>query len=194
MTRPLLHHFAYHDALWHRSLQQLWTESERPHGTPATRISFTVYHFAGCHNKHSPRWNVHNARTGLTRFPQPAPSISISRSGIFDRETTPFPGAIETKPGSATVSFFGIEPAILDPVSGKKETTSKSLERQILNDEAPPARKFVSSRGGGIDRRRLASLKRRKAVVPDDDPDYNPPAQPVETLLVPRQIVLSRLS
>lgn len=32
---------------------------------------------------------------------------------------TPFPGAIETKPGSATVPFFGIEPAILDPQSGK---------------------------------------------------------------------------
>jgi acetyl-CoA synthetase len=32
---------------------------------------------------------------------------------------TPFPGAIETKPGSATVPFFGIEPLILDPVSGK---------------------------------------------------------------------------
>ncbi|KAF8802010.1 acetate--CoA ligase [Phlegmacium glaucopus] len=33
---------------------------------------------------------------------------------------TPFPGAIETKPGSATVPFFGIETAILDPVSGKE--------------------------------------------------------------------------
>ncbi|KAI0071884.1 acetate--CoA ligase [Panus rudis PR-1116 ss-1] len=33
---------------------------------------------------------------------------------------TPFPGAIETKPGSATVPFFGIEPAILDPTSGKE--------------------------------------------------------------------------
>jgi len=32
---------------------------------------------------------------------------------------TPFPGAIETKPGSATVPFFGIEPVILDPQSGK---------------------------------------------------------------------------
>ncbi|KAF8066861.1 hypothetical protein FPV67DRAFT_1496744 [Lyophyllum atratum] len=31
---------------------------------------------------------------------------------------TPFPGAIETKPGAATVPFFGIEPAILDPVTG----------------------------------------------------------------------------
>ena len=33
---------------------------------------------------------------------------------------TPFPGAIETKPGSATVPFFGIEAAILDPVTGKE--------------------------------------------------------------------------
>lgn len=32
---------------------------------------------------------------------------------------TPFPGAIETKPGSATVPFFGIQPAILDPTTGK---------------------------------------------------------------------------
>jgi acetyl-CoA synthetase len=33
---------------------------------------------------------------------------------------TPFPGAIETKPGAATVPFFGIETAILDPVSGEE--------------------------------------------------------------------------
>ena len=32
---------------------------------------------------------------------------------------TPFPGAIETKPGSATVPFFGIETAILDAHTGK---------------------------------------------------------------------------
>jgi len=33
---------------------------------------------------------------------------------------TPFPGAIPTKPGSATVPFFGIEAALLDPQSGKE--------------------------------------------------------------------------
>ncbi|KDQ09202.1 hypothetical protein BOTBODRAFT_643258 [Botryobasidium botryosum FD-172 SS1] len=33
---------------------------------------------------------------------------------------TPFPGAVPTKPGSATVPFFGIEAAILDPVTGKE--------------------------------------------------------------------------
>jgi hypothetical protein len=32
---------------------------------------------------------------------------------------TLFPGAIETKPGSATIPFIGIEPAILDAASGK---------------------------------------------------------------------------
>jgi acetyl-CoA synthetase len=33
---------------------------------------------------------------------------------------TPFPGAITTKPGSATVPFFGITPSILEPETGKK--------------------------------------------------------------------------
>ncbi|KAF9898143.1 acetyl-CoA synthetase [Lobosporangium transversale] len=33
---------------------------------------------------------------------------------------TPLPGAIPTKPGSATVPFFGIDLAILDPVTGKE--------------------------------------------------------------------------
>jgi len=33
---------------------------------------------------------------------------------------TPIPGAVPTKPGSATVPFWGIDPAILDPVSGKE--------------------------------------------------------------------------
>ncbi|ORE05635.1 acyl-activating enzyme [Rhizopus microsporus var. microsporus] len=33
---------------------------------------------------------------------------------------TPLPGAIATKPGSATFPFFGIKPVILDPTSGKE--------------------------------------------------------------------------
>ncbi|KAG9021760.1 acetyl-CoA synthetase [Tulasnella sp. JGI-2019a] len=32
---------------------------------------------------------------------------------------TPFPGAIPTKPGSATVPFFGIDPVLVDAVSGQ---------------------------------------------------------------------------
>ncbi|KAF9159238.1 acetyl-CoA synthetase [Actinomortierella ambigua] len=33
---------------------------------------------------------------------------------------TPLPGAIRTKPGSATFPFFGIDPAVLDPVTGQE--------------------------------------------------------------------------
>jgi acetyl-CoA synthetase len=42
---------------------------------------------------------------------------------------TPFPGAIETKPGSATVPFLGIDPVILDPESGKVRTLFKFFSR-----------------------------------------------------------------
>ena len=35
---------------------------------------------------------------------------------------TPLPGAISTKPGSATVPFFGILPVLLDPHTGKELT------------------------------------------------------------------------
>ncbi|TFL07684.1 acetate--CoA ligase [Pterulicium gracile] len=35
---------------------------------------------------------------------------------------TPFPGAVETKPGAATVPFFGIDPALLDPQAGTEVT------------------------------------------------------------------------
>ena len=47
---------------------------------------------------------------------------------------TPFPGAIETKAGSATVPFFGIKPAILDPVTGwvgKQEGEVGELEGAV---------------------------------------------------------------
>ncbi|CAG8630012.1 11777_t:CDS:2 [Paraglomus brasilianum] len=33
---------------------------------------------------------------------------------------SPLPGAIPTKPGSATVPFFGVDPVILDPVTGEE--------------------------------------------------------------------------
>ncbi|KAJ7019350.1 acetate--CoA ligase [Mycena alexandri] len=61
---------------------------------------------------------------------------------------TPFPGAIPTKPGSATVPFFGHVPAILDPVSGVElegngvegvlalKTPWPSIARTIWQDHA----------------------------------------------------------
>ncbi|ARO14934.1 acetyl-CoA synthetase [Ketogulonicigenium robustum] len=35
---------------------------------------------------------------------------------------TPLPGATPTKPGSATLPFFGVQPVILDPTSGAEQT------------------------------------------------------------------------
>ena len=42
---------------------------------------------------------------------------------------TPLPGAIPTKPGSATMPFFGVEPVILEPESGKviEETEAEGV-------------------------------------------------------------------
>ncbi|KAJ7356480.1 hypothetical protein DFH08DRAFT_849166 [Mycena albidolilacea] len=60
---------------------------------------------------------------------------------------TPFPGAVPTKPGCATVPFFGHEPAILDAVSGEElsgpaegvlalKTPWPSIARTIWQDHA----------------------------------------------------------
>ncbi|CAG8634036.1 13045_t:CDS:2 [Ambispora leptoticha] len=40
---------------------------------------------------------------------------------------SPLPGAIPTKPGSATLPFFGIEPVVLDPITGQ-ELKSNNVE------------------------------------------------------------------
>ena len=39
---------------------------------------------------------------------------------------TPLPGATTTKPGSCTLPFFGVEPAILDPATGVEITTTEA--------------------------------------------------------------------
>ncbi|KAJ7663613.1 hypothetical protein B0H17DRAFT_1162843 [Mycena rosella] len=61
---------------------------------------------------------------------------------------TPLPGAVPTKPGSATVPFFGHVPAILDPMTGKElegnsvegvlalKTPWPSIARTIWQDHA----------------------------------------------------------
>lgn len=59
---------------------------------------------------------------------------------------TPLPGATKTKPGSATVPFWGIEPVLLDPTTGQELTGNEvegvlavrqpwpSMARTIFND------------------------------------------------------------
>ena len=50
---------------------------------------------------------------------------------------TPLPGAIATKPGSATVPFFGIQPVILEPTTGAEITTNQAEGVLCIKDSWP---------------------------------------------------------
>ncbi|MDX1820748.1 MAG: acetate--CoA ligase [Paracoccaceae bacterium] len=50
---------------------------------------------------------------------------------------TPLPGAIATKPGSATLPFFGVQPVILDPQTGAEVTTTAAEGVLCLKDSWP---------------------------------------------------------
>ncbi len=61
-------------------------------------------------------WRWYHVNAGKERCPIVDTWWQTETGGIL---ITPLPGAIPTKPGSATFPFFGIEPVILDPESGK---------------------------------------------------------------------------
>jgi acetyl-CoA synthetase len=50
---------------------------------------------------------------------------------------TPLPGAIPTKPGSATLPFFGIVPAILEPQNGEEIKTTEAEGVLCIKDSWP---------------------------------------------------------
>ena len=50
---------------------------------------------------------------------------------------TPLPGAIPTKPGSATLPFFGIQPVVLDPQSGQEIEATEVEGVLCLKDSWP---------------------------------------------------------
>lgn len=50
---------------------------------------------------------------------------------------TPLPGAVPTKPGSATLPFFGIEPAILEPEKGHKIDSVEAEGVLCIGDSWP---------------------------------------------------------
>ena len=52
--------------------------------------------------------------------------------------TTPLGGVTPTKPGSASLPFFGIEPAIIDPVSGE-EIHGNDVEGVLAFKQAWPS-------------------------------------------------------
>ncbi len=60
-------------------------------------------------------WRWYNTHVGKGRSPIVDTWWQTETGGIL---ITPLPGAVPTKPGAATVPFFGVEPEILDPESG----------------------------------------------------------------------------
>ena len=50
---------------------------------------------------------------------------------------TPLPGAIATKPGSATVPFFGVQPVLLEPESGAEISDTEASGVLCIKDSWP---------------------------------------------------------
>ena len=63
-------------------------------------------------------WHWYNSVVGDERCPIVDTWWQTETGGIM---ITPLPGAIATKPGSATLPFFGVHPVILDPETGKEK-------------------------------------------------------------------------
>ncbi len=62
-------------------------------------------------------WNWYDEVVGRGRVPIVDTWWQTETGGHM---LTPLPGAIATKPGSATLPFFGVEPVVLDPTTGEE--------------------------------------------------------------------------
>ncbi len=60
-------------------------------------------------------WNWYDKHVGKGRCPIVDTWWQTETGGHM---ITPLPGAIEAKPGAATLPFFGVQPVVLDPATG----------------------------------------------------------------------------
>ena len=68
-------------------------------------------------------WNWYNEVVGGGRCPIVDTWWQTETGGHL---LTPLPGATATKPGSATLPFFGVQPVVLEPTSGEEITTTEA--------------------------------------------------------------------
>ncbi len=80
-------------------------------------------------------WNWYNDVVGQGRCPIVDTWWQTETGGHL---LTPLPGAIPTKPGSATLPFFGIKPVILEPTTGE-EITETAAEGVLCIADSWPA-------------------------------------------------------
>ncbi|MGB5557455.1 MAG: acetate--CoA ligase [Paracoccaceae bacterium] len=79
-------------------------------------------------------WNWYNEHVGHGNAPIVDTWWQTETGGHM---LTPLPGAIATKPGSATVPFFGVEPVILDAATGKEITSTEAEGVLCFKDSWP---------------------------------------------------------
>lgn len=79
-------------------------------------------------------WNWYNEVVGKGRVPIVDTWWQTETGGHL---LTPLPGATPTKPGSATLPFFGIKPVVLEPETGKEITTTEAEGVLAIADSWP---------------------------------------------------------
>ncbi|KAA2313142.1 acetate--CoA ligase [Pseudooceanicola sediminis] len=79
-------------------------------------------------------WNWYNDNIGKGKLPIVDTWWQTETGGHM---ITPLPGAMATKPGSATKPFFGVQPVVLDPTSGKELTETQTEGVLAIKDSWP---------------------------------------------------------
>ncbi|ALI56755.1 acetate--CoA ligase [Celeribacter marinus] len=79
-------------------------------------------------------WNWYNDVVGKGKAPIVDTWWQTETGGHL---LAPLPGAVATKPGSATLPFFGVQPVILDATSGEEITTTEAEGVLCLKDSWP---------------------------------------------------------
>ncbi len=79
-------------------------------------------------------WNWYNDVVGKGKLPIVDTWWQTETGGHM---LTPLPGAIPTKPGSATLPFFGVKPVVLDPQSGEENVDVETEGVLAIADSWP---------------------------------------------------------
>ncbi|OSP56407.1 acetate--CoA ligase [Pseudoruegeria sp. SK021] len=79
-------------------------------------------------------WNWYNEHVGKGRCPIVDTWWQTETGGHM---LTPLPGAFATKPGSATLPFFGVQPVVLDPQTGAEITETACEGVLCIKDSWP---------------------------------------------------------
>ena len=79
-------------------------------------------------------WNWYNDVVGKGKLPIVDTFWQTETGGHM---LTPLPGAIATKPGSATVPFFGVQPVLLEPESGAEISDTEASGVLCIKDSWP---------------------------------------------------------